>query len=164
MSKSPSGLSTSARRVQEALDRIGVELDVLELPASTRTAREAAQALGCQVAQIAKSLVFRKETSKQPVLVIASGSNRVDEKLVEVQVGEKISIADADYVREETGFSIGGVPPIGHRKILETFIDEDLLTYDEIWAAAGTPHAVFRLKPHMLAKITKGKIIRITGQ
>ncbi|MGD8553367.1 MAG: YbaK/EbsC family protein [Anaerolineales bacterium] len=154
-------LSTSAQRVQAALDRKGVRLEVVELPASTRTAKEAAQAVGCEVGQIAKSLVFRSEASGKPVLVIASGSNRVDERLVEQHVGERVAIANAEFVREATGFAIGGVPPIGHKATLATLIDEDLLEYEEIWAAAGTPHAVFKLQPDVLAEITDGVVIQV---
>ena len=154
-------LSPSAQRVQEALDRRGVRLQVVELPASTRTAKEAARAVGCEVGQIAKSLIFRKELSGDGLLVIASGPNRVDESLIGKHLGEEISIADADFVRETTGFAIGGVPPLGHLEQLQTLIDEDLLQFDEIWAAAGTPHAVFRLEPDVLVKITTGVVIRI---
>lgn len=156
-------LSASARRVQQALDRKAVRLDVVELPASTRTAEEAARAVGCDVGQIAKSLVLRMEPSDRPVLVIASGSNRVDERLVEEHVGEKVSMANADFVRAVTGFVIGGVPPVGHLSDLDTLIDQDLFNYGEIWAAAGTPNAVFRLDPEVLVEITDGFVMRIAA-
>lgn len=155
-------LSTSAKRVQEALDKKGVHLEVVEIPASTRTAGEAAEAVGCLVSQIAKSLVFRRNRSAQPLLVIASGSNRVDEQVIKAHVGEPVSIADADFVRAMTGFAIGGVPPIGHLNAIETFIDRALFDHEQIWAAAGTPHAVFRLEPKVLKSITNGRVIRIT--
>jgi len=155
-------LSPSALKVQKALNAIGLTLEVVELPASTRTAQEAAQAVGCQVGQIAKSIIFRAEISHRPILVIASGSNRVNEKVIEALVGEAIAKADADFVRQRTGFVIGGVPPIGHSEHLETFIDQDLLAYQEIWAAAGTPHAVFRLNPGDLMRMTSGIVIRVT--
>lgn len=161
MDDQSSQLSASARRVQEALDRLGVRLEVVELPASTRTAVDAARAVGCEVGQIAKSLVFRKEPSGDPILVIASGSNRVDENLLEEHLGEEVAIADADYVRAVTGFAIGGVPPVGHLTEIEALIDEDLLDFEQIWAAAGTPHAVFRLKPEVLAEITSGIVLRL---
>ena len=154
-------LSSSARRVQDALDRLGLILKVVELPGSTRTAADAAQAIGCTVAQIAKSLIFRAKESDRPVLVIASGVNRVNEKVIASILGEKIGKADADFVRQRTGFVIGGVPPVGHSEPIETFLDEDLLQYDEIWAAAGTPHAVFRLTPEDLIRATAGKAIFI---
>ena len=116
---------------------------------------------GCEVGQIAKSLVFKGATTRQAVLVITSGSNRVDEKRLSERIGEPVLKADADFVRQQTGFSIGGVPPVGHTQPIAVFIDEDLLTYSEIWAAAGTPQAVFRLTPQELQKITNGRVIRV---
>jgi prolyl-tRNA editing enzyme YbaK/EbsC (Cys-tRNA(Pro) deacylase) len=155
------GLRASAAKVQAALAEKGFAFEVQELSQSTRTAAEAAAAIGCQVAQIAKSILFRAKNSGRPVLVIASGVNRVDEKAVEALLGEKPGKADADFVRRETGFVIGGVPPVGHDRPIVTFIDEDLLAFEAIWAAAGTPFAVFRLDPHSLAGLTGGKIARI---
>jgi len=155
-------LSSSALKVQHALNAIGMQLEVIELPDSTRTSLEAAQALGCQVGQIAKSIIFWALTSHRPILVIASGSNRVNEKVIAELIGEDIGKADADFVRQRTGFVIGGVPPVGHTECLETFIDQDLLQYLEIWAAAGTPHAVFRLTPDELLQMTGGLVIKIT--
>jgi len=156
-----SGLSGSARRVQDALREKGFGFEVVELPQSTRSAAEAAQAVGCQVAQIAKSLVFRAMESGRPVLVIASGANRVNERRLGELIGERIGKADADFVREATGFAIGGIPPVGHAQPGGTLIDEDLLRYDEIWAAAGTPNAVFRLVPGELVKMTGGRVAAI---
>ena len=155
-------LSSSALKVQQALDAIGMQLEVVELPASTRTSLEAAQAVGCQVGQIAKSIIFQALTSQRPVLVIASGPNRINEKVIEELIGETIGKAGADFVRQRTGFVIGGVPPVGHTEQLETFIDQDLLQYPEIWAAAGTSHAVFRLMPDDLLRMTGGKVIKVT--
>lgn len=156
-------LSRSAQRVQDALAALGFSMgQVIELPASTRTAAEAAAAIGCTVAQIAKSLVFRGVQSGEPVLVIASGTNRVNEARVAEVLGEPIAKADADFVRAQTGFVIGGVPPVGHNRPLRTFIDEGLRQYGEIWAAAGTPHAVFRLTPADLEALTGGEVIRLT--
>ena len=109
----------------------------------------------------AKSLVFRAKESNFPVLVIASGINRVDEKKLKALIGEPVGKADAEYVRENTGFAIGGVPPVGHKKKIKTYIDEDLFQYETIWAAAGTPHAVFRLNPNELLKITGGMPVLI---
>jgi prolyl-tRNA editing enzyme YbaK/EbsC (Cys-tRNA(Pro) deacylase) len=152
-------LSSSARKVQEALNALGMTLEVVELPASTRTAVEAAQAIGCQVGQIVKSLVFKAKRSERPILVIASGQNRVDERRIEALIGEPLGKADADFVRQRTGFVIGGVPPVGLQERLETFIDQDLSLYQEIWAAAGTPHAVFRLTPEDLLKMTGGQVV-----
>ncbi len=155
-------LSPSAQVVQQALQAIGLQLEVVELPASTRISQEAAQAIGCQVGQIAKSIVFRAGTSDRPVLVIASGPNRVNEKAIEALVGEPIGKADADFVRQKTGFVIGGVPPVGHKQHLQTFIDQDLLQFADIWAAAGTPHAVFHLTPDELLRMTAGLVVKVT--
>lgn len=154
-------LSESARKVQAALHQLGLPCQVIELPASTRTAPEAAQAVGCQVSQIVKSLIFRTQTSRRPVLVLVSGSNRVDERKLATLIGEPIVKAEADFVREQSGFAIGGVPPLGHPRPLPTYIDEDLLQYAEVWAAAGTPNAVFKLDPRELARITGGSLIKV---
>jgi len=155
------GLKESARRVQQALAAGGFGHEVVEMPASTRSSAEAAAAIGCQVAQIAKSIVFRAKTSDRPVLVIASGGNRVDEKKVAALLGEKLGRADAEFVRARTGFAIGGVPPLAHSEPPAIFIDEDLLAFDEIWAAAGTPNAVFRLTPRDLAAMTGGRVAEV---
>ena len=154
-------LSRAASRVQSALDAAGVTARVVELPDSTRTAVEAASAIGCSVAEIAKSLVFRGKESGEAVLVIASGTNRVDEKKVAALLGEPIAKADADFVRERTGYAIGGIPPIGHLTPLRTLIDEELLTFATLWAAAGTPHAVFELTPQDLVRMTGGRVGRV---
>lgn len=154
-------LSPSAQKVQQALQALGMTLQVVELPDSTRTAIEAAQAVGCQVGQIVKSLVFKTKRSQRALLVIASGNNRVDEKLIEARIGEPLGKADAEFVRQQTGFAIGGVPPLGHASPLLTFIDQDLFQYERVWAAAGTPHAVFELNPADLARMTGGEIIPI---
>jgi prolyl-tRNA editing enzyme YbaK/EbsC (Cys-tRNA(Pro) deacylase) len=154
-------LPTSAQRVQQALQALGLPLRVVELPASTRTAADAAQAIGCQVGQIAKSLVFRGAETGRPVLVVASGSNRVDEQKIAALLGEPLAKADADFVRLRTGFVIGGVPPVAHLEPLQTFLDEDLFQNEEIWAAAGTPHTVFRLSPANLIRMTAGRVAKI---
>jgi prolyl-tRNA editing enzyme YbaK/EbsC (Cys-tRNA(Pro) deacylase) len=156
------GLSARAQKVQDSLKAKGFSLEVVELPDSTRTAAEAAQAIGCQVGQIVKSLVFKTRQTERPVLVLASGSNRVDEHKIERLAGEPVGKADAEFVRRHTGFAIGGVPPLGHDTPLETLIDEDLLKYEEVWAAAGTPHAVFRLRPADLEEMTGGQMVGIT--
>lgn len=142
--------------MQQCLDDCGVRLTVSELPASTRTAPDAAAAVGCEVAQIAKSLIFMGKGSGAGYLVIASGANRVDEKLVAGLAGEPVAMAKPDFVRELTGFAIGGVPPVGHATPLKCFLDEDLFGLEEIWAAAGTPNALFRLTPDELLRITDG--------
>ena len=155
-------LSLSAQRVQDALQTLGLSLQVVELPDSTRTAVEAAQAIGCQVEQIVKSLIFKSKKSGRPILVVASGVNRVNEKKLAGLIGEPLGKADADFVRQRTGFAIGGVAPVGLTEEIETYVDEDLLQYEEIWAAAGTPHAVFSLTPNDLVKITGGRVVNIT--
>ena len=154
-------LSPSARKVQEALRILGVACEVREMDKTTRSAQDAARSVGCEVGQIAKSLVFKGATTRQAVLVITSGSNRVDEKKLGDRIGEPVLKADADFVRQRTGFAIGGVPPVGHAQPIAVFIDEDLLTYSEIWAAAGTPQAVFRLTPQELQRITCGRVIGV---
>ena len=154
-------LSSSAKKVLEVLKVLGLELQVVELQETTRTSADAARAVGCEVGQIAKSLVFRGQKTQRPILVIASGSNRVNEKRVGELISEPLGKADADFVRQKTGFVIGGIPPVGHAEKLEVFIDEDLLRYSEIWAAAGTPNAVFRLTPSDLVRMTEGRVIGI---
>ena len=155
-------LSPSALKVQQALDILGLELQVVELPDSTRTAAEAAAAVGCTVAQIAKSLVFRTLQTHRPVLVIASGVHRVNEERIGTLLGEPIGKADADFVRSSTGFVIGGVPPVGHDQPIETFVDQDLRRHEEIWAAAGTPNAVFKLSAADLAILFEGRFHNIS--
>ena len=154
-------LSPSAQKVQDVLVAQGYTCQVQELPQTTRSAAEAAQAIGCTVAQIAKSLIFKTRQSQKPVLVIASGVNRVNEKKFAALIGEPIERPDADFVRLHTGFAIGGVPPIAHAETLDTYIDEDLQQYPVIWAAAGTPFAVFQLTPADLLKMTGGKVVTI---
>ena len=156
-----SKLSDSASRVQDYLTEKGFSFEVSELPGSTRTAQEAADSIGCEVAQIAKSLVFREKETNLPVLVIASGSNRVDLAKIESGTGLKLGKADANFVREHVGFAIGGIPPVGHIEPLETILDPDLKKYDVIWAAAGTPFAVFQLKPADLEPMTNGRWIEL---
>ncbi len=153
-------LKPSAQRVQDALTARGLDIQVVELPASARSAAEAAVAVGCQLGQIAKSLVFRGKSSGQAVLVIASGANRVDLAKVEALLGEALEKPDAEFVRDETGFAIGGVPPLGHDRPLTTVIDQDLLRYDRIWAAAGHPSAVFPAAPAQLVAMTGGQVAR----
>ncbi len=156
-----STLNPSVQKVQDALRALGFSNDVLELQSTTRTSAEAAQAVGCQVEQIAKSIVFRGGQTNKPILVIASGPNRVNEKTIGELISEPLGKADAEYVRLKTGFVIGGVPPVGHLEKVEIFIDEDLLKYEEIWAAAGTPNAVFKLTPSDLVKMTGGCVVSI---
>lgn len=155
-------LNPDSEKVQEYLRRVGVDTQVREMPATTRTAKEAAQAIGCSLAQIAKSIVFRTAQSGRPVLVIASGANRVNERRMAELIGEQIEKATPEFVRESTGFVIGGVPPVGHGHPIETWIDQDLPQFDVIWAAAGTPFSVFSLTPDQLQTITEGSIQSVT--
>jgi prolyl-tRNA editing enzyme YbaK/EbsC (Cys-tRNA(Pro) deacylase) len=152
-------LKPSAQRVQDFLTSYGSEYLVKELPGSTRTARDAAKAIGCEVAQIAKSLIFRDEDSGNPVLIIASGTNRVSLTKVQQATGLKIGKADAEFVRERIGYAIGGVPPVAYNNDVVTILDPDLKKYQTIWAAAGTPNAVFELKPDELDRLTNGRWI-----
>jgi prolyl-tRNA editing enzyme YbaK/EbsC (Cys-tRNA(Pro) deacylase) len=139
---------------------LGPDFTVLEFEASTRTSKDAAAALGCSVAEIAKSLIFRAADGR-PVLVVASGVNRIDEARLRDLLGQAIGRADAEFVRDATGFAIGGVPPVGHALRPVVVIDRDLLQFSEVWAAAGTPNAVFRLTPQDLVRLTGGRIADI---
>lgn len=154
-------LGSKALKVQDALKTYGLSCQVLEMKETTRSAMDAAQAVGCQVGQIVKSLVFMGKKTKKPILVVASGANRVNIKRLGKILSEPIKMADPDFVRAKTGFAIGGVPPLGHSQPLEIFIDEDLLKFKEIWAAAGTPYALFKLSPDDLKKITDGQVISV---
>ncbi len=140
----------------------GFDYQVVEFEQTTRTSAEAAAAVGCAVGQIAKSIVFRGKRSQQAILVIASGANRVNEKRLRDLVGEPVEKPDADFVRTQTGFAIGGVPPLGHSQALRVLVDNDLLQYAEIWAAAGTPNAVFRLDPADLVALSAGELAQVT--
>lgn len=154
-------LKPSAQRVQDALLALGFPNQVIELSDMARTAAEAAAAVGCNVGQIAKSLIFRGQESGRAILVITSGSNRVNEKIVTQHLGEKLQKADAEFVRAQTGFAIGGVPPVGHTQPSIILIDEDFWQYAEIWAAAGHPHAVFKLTPDELLRMTGGQVVPV---
>ena len=144
------GLSRKAALVQEVLAESGLEVRVQELVDSARTAQDAAYAIGCSLGQIVKSLVFKTRYTARPILVLASGTTRVDTRKLRRLVGEKIGQASADFVRNQTGFAIGGVAPVGHPAPLKTFVDRELLQHETVWAAAGTPHAVFMCTPQFL--------------
>jgi prolyl-tRNA editing enzyme YbaK/EbsC (Cys-tRNA(Pro) deacylase) len=154
-------LPRSARRVQDWLTTANSSAQVVELPDTTRTAAEAAKACSCEVGQIAKSLVFVCEDGAAPVLVIASGTNRVDEKKLGDQLGSRLKRADADTVRELTGYAIGGVPPVAHENKLRVVLDQDLGRHEVIWAAAGTPRAVFRTTFAELCALTGGQVLKV---
>jgi prolyl-tRNA editing enzyme YbaK/EbsC (Cys-tRNA(Pro) deacylase) len=151
-----SRLSGSGKRVQDFLLAKGFSFEVKELPSSTRTAQEAADSIGCAVAQIAKSLVFQEKETDRPILVIASGSHRVNLAKIEKETGLKLTKADGNFAKERVGYAIGGVPPVGHIEPLKTLLDQDLKKYEVIWAAAGTPFSVFQLKPADLEPLTHG--------
>lgn len=150
-------IAPSALKVQAAL---GPGYQVLEFEASTRTSEEAAAAIGCTVAEIAKSLIF-KAADGRPVLVIASGANRVDEKKVRALLGQKIERADADFVRAATGYAIGSVPPVAHTTAPIVLIDRDLQRFPSVWAAGGTPNAVFRITPADLIHLTEARVVDV---
>ena len=151
-------LSTSAQKVQDALRARGYPLTVIESEQPTKTAQQAADFAGCLLGQIVKSLIFKGTVTGKPILVLTSGANRVDEKRISAYAGEPIGRADPEFVRAMSGFAIGGVPPVGHLQPMETYLDEDLLQYPSIWAAAGTPNAIFKLSPAQLHQMTGGKI------
>ncbi|MCM3292831.1 YbaK/EbsC family protein [Paenibacillus sp. MER 180] len=155
-------LKNSAQIVQDKLAARGLPNQVVELPDSTRTAQEAANTIGCKISQIAKSIIFRRKAADLPLLIVASGTNRVNERAISYLLNEKIGKADADFVREHTGYVIGGVPPFAHKESIETLIDEELMKYEVIWAAAGHPKAVFQLTPEQLVELTNGKVVSIT--
>src|SRR5918997_610530 len=148
-------------RVRKALEERGFEPEVVELQRTARSAAEAADALGVRVAQIVKSLVFRGRETGRPVLVLAGGANRVDVNEISRLLSESVEMADAAYVREKTGFAIGGVPPVGHAERPEVFVDEDLLLEREVWAAAGHTHVVFGLEPAELVRLTGGQVLSV---
>ena len=154
-------LSPSAQKVDDALRALGYDFEIIEYAESTRTAQEAADRAGCELGQIVKSLIFKGKVSGKPILVLTSGANRVDEKRISEHAGETIGRADADFVRAVTGFAIGGVPPVGHIQKMETYLDEDFLQYETIWAAAGNPNAIFELPTQALHDMTDAKVIRI---
>jgi Cys-tRNA(Pro) deacylase len=152
------------RRVQAELDRFGLGLKIESLPRSTRTASEAAEALGCEMDSIVKSMVFRGCRTGKAYLVEIRGSHRVDLNLLAQAIGEKVEMAQPDFVAAQTGFPVGSVAPVGHRAKLETYIDETLLDLREVWAAAGSDHTMVRLTPQQLILITGGKPVRISAE
>lgn len=159
-----SELKPAPRRVQQAADGLGLAVRVVEMAQSTRTAEEAAAACGCVVGQIIKSLVFRGKESGRPVLLLVSGANRVDQAGIAAVIGEAIDRPDAAFVREVTGFAIGGIPPFGHAQALPTWLDRDLLQHETVWAAAGSPEAVFEVDPRRLAEVVGAAIIDVAAR
>lgn len=156
-------MHASAERVAEVLRERGVESEIIEFAQSTRTAQDAADAIGCQVEQIVKSLVFLADD--RPVLALVSGANRLDrDKLGQAMGAGRVRRADADAVREATGYAIGGVPPVGHTQPLPIYLDQDLFWYDTVYAAAGTPHAVFGIAPEELQRVTGAESIDLAEE
>lgn len=153
LDNAPAALPDTAQRVAGLLAALGHDKPVVLLPATGKTSAEAAAGLGCSVAEIAKSIVFRRVSDDAAVMVVASGANRVDEQKVAALVGA-LGKADAKFVRERIGYAIGGVCPIGHLQKTVMLIDQDLLQFDSVWAAAGHPHAVFNLTPQQLLAMT----------
>lgn len=162
MSETSATLPASAQKVQAEARRRGLAVTIREMPASTRTAEDAATACGCEVAQIAKTLVFRGAESGRPCLILVSGANRFNEEGAAAVLGESMARPDAAFVREVTGFAIGGIPPFGHVTPMPVFMDEDLMRYETVWAAGGTPRAVFPVSPGALADATHATIIKVT--
>jgi prolyl-tRNA editing enzyme YbaK/EbsC (Cys-tRNA(Pro) deacylase) len=157
-------LHPSAQLIQDELRRRGSPAIVRQLEQTTRSAQDAADAVGCSVGQIAKSLVFRGKQSGAAILVITSGANRVDEASLGARIGVEFERATADFVRRATGFAIGGVPPFGHPSPVTAYFDEDLLGYSTIWAAAGTPNAVFEIDPAELQRFAQAEVVRVKAQ
>ena len=155
-------LPAAAQRVQDAADALGLGVTVRIMEKVTRTAEEAAAACGCTVGQIVKSLIFQGKESKAPLLLLVSGVNRVNEKAMAERLGEPILRPDAAFVREATGFAIGGIPPFGHAQRLVPRLDADLLQYDTVWAAAGTPNAIFAVDPAALRDATGAVVLPVT--
>lgn len=154
-------LPASAVRVQRAADALGLGVTVREMAAATRTAEEAAAACGVSVGQIVKSLVFVGANTQRPYLLLVSGRNRVNEEGVAARLGEPLQRPDAGYVRALTGFAIGGIPPFGHDAPIATYMDADLMQYDVVWAAAGTPRAVFPVEPRRLREAVRATVIAV---
>lgn len=155
---SPTARTGSLQRVRAALRQHGLEHRVQELPGQMRSAAEAAAALGCDVSQIAKSLVFRGCRSDTALLVVASGADRVDESRLAAVAGEPVERPGAAWVRERTGFAIGGVAPVAHPPGVRTLLDAGLLELPEVWAAAGTPSSLMRLTPDELLRVSGGEV------
>ena len=153
-------LSKKSKIVQQYLSKFGLQLEVVEYAESTKTAQQAADAIGCELGQIVKSLVFKSKD--QPILFLVSGKNKLNVEKVSKALKIEIKKADASFVKEATGFSIGGIPPVAHQTKMDTYIDQDLLGYKEVWAAAGMPFSVFKLESRMLQPLTNGKVIEVT--
>lgn len=156
-------LKTSAQRVQDKVNKLGMDFIVVQYPATTRTAEEAANTIGCPVDSIVKSLIFsyQAESAEMPILVLLDGDSQVDTKKLGELLNAKVRRPDAKYVRDITGFSIGGIPPVGHKTKIRTIVDINLLNQEMLWAAAGTPNAVFSFPAHKIIELTAGELADI---
>jgi len=163
MSGQAQTLSDAAQRVQDALRAGGFANAVQELAVAVKTAAAAAEAVGCTPAQIVKSLVFQRVTSGAPVLVVVSGANRVSEAKLETLLGEPVRMGPPKFVREVTGYAIGGIPPLGHAQKLDTLVDAHLMALEGLWAAAGHPNSLFPLTPDELVRMTGGRVAEVAA-
>jgi prolyl-tRNA editing enzyme YbaK/EbsC (Cys-tRNA(Pro) deacylase) len=159
----PDALPPSPRKVYDAARALGLDIAIHVMAQSTRTAEEAAAACGCSVGQIVKSLIFRGKDGGRPLLFLVAGDNRLDERFAATLVGEALERPDGRFVREATGFAIGGIPPFGHATTLVTIVDEDLLAHDVVWAAAGAPTAVFPIGPQRLREATNARVAKLAA-
>lgn len=162
MTQEPKALPASAQKVQDAARALGLDIAVMEMAATTRTAADAAAACNCEIGQIVKSLLFRGADSGKPYMVLVSGTNRLNEKGMAASLGEALERPAAVYVHEVTGYAIGGVPPFGYENLVSMLMDKDLLQYEIVWAAAGTPRSVFSVAPAALADAVSAQIIQVT--
>jgi prolyl-tRNA editing enzyme YbaK/EbsC (Cys-tRNA(Pro) deacylase) len=153
-------MADAVKRFLDSVAERGILLDVRMMDQSTHTAADAAAAIGCSVGAIVKSLLFL--AGDEPLLVLASGTNRVDTAGIGIRLGADVSMADAKRVKAATGYSIGGVPPFGHPERLRTVIDQDLLGYPELWAAAGSATTVFGVDPERLVELTAGEVMPVS--
>lgn len=157
----PEALKPGAQMFQDQMQSRGFSNPIIELPDSTRTAKEAAQSIGCRVEEIAKSIVFKLQSTGEPILIVASGTNRINEQTIEQEIADTLDKASPSFVKEKTGYSIGGVPPTGHSTSILTLLDEDLGKYDSIWAAAGHAMAVFKTNFQELQEMTGAKVMNV---
>jgi prolyl-tRNA editing enzyme YbaK/EbsC (Cys-tRNA(Pro) deacylase) len=157
-------LSKSAKSLQSTLKKHGLDCKVIEIASSARTAQDAANSIGCTIAQVVKSLIFKTITTNKPVLVLASGLNKVNEKVIESYTSEPIVKADAKFTKDITGFAIGGIPPVGHKQPIDfIFIDQDLVKLNSLWVSAGTSHVVFNITAKDLLAVVPGKVINLNS-
>ncbi|RVV99773.1 YbaK/EbsC family protein [Mesobaculum littorinae] len=157
-------MSKSLKRVARALADAGIDTEIVEMSEGTRSAADAARAVGCEIDQIAKSIIFRGQDSGTALLFLTAGGNRVSSEAAEVCAGEPLGKADAALIRAQTGFAIGGVAPLGHLSPIRAFCDPRLTEFDSVWAAGGTPRHVFRIAPAELLRVTEAQLAEFTGK